>query len=125
MVRFLMDSYNVDVLQKNSYGISALTNAFQSGNIEVIELCLSHSSADEERMIKTDAPSGAASQEGDPHQQDPKDTVGVEYVMSFNGIESDHIRIRELPLPSDRQSDGSLRNPLGSPDDPESDSTGT
>lgn len=53
-VSFLLENYEVDVLQKNSFGRSVLTDAFQTGNTDIIGLCLSHSSSSEERLIDVD-----------------------------------------------------------------------
>jgi hypothetical protein len=41
----------VDVLQKNSFGRSALTEGFTSQNTNVIQLLLEHDSASEDRLI--------------------------------------------------------------------------
>ena len=53
-VKFLIENYDIDMLAKNIAGRSILTEAFQSQNTEVIEHCLSHSSATEEKLMKTD-----------------------------------------------------------------------
>lgn len=42
---------DIDVLKQNKFGRSTMTEAFDSKNDQVIELCLSHSSSAEERMI--------------------------------------------------------------------------
>lgn len=48
----------VDVLQRNSFGRSALTEGFQSDNTGVIQALLEHESATEERLLET-SPSAA------------------------------------------------------------------
>ncbi|KAJ1439784.1 putative methyltransferase-domain-containing protein [Ochromonadaceae sp. CCMP2298] len=51
-LKFLIESYkDIDVLDKNDLGRSVLTEAFQSKSTECIELCLSHDSATEERLL--------------------------------------------------------------------------
>lgn len=51
-VKYLIESYdNIDVLIQNTFGRSVLTEAFQSQNPDVIEVCLSHSSASEEKLM--------------------------------------------------------------------------
>lgn len=57
-LKFLLENYkDIDVLQQNKSGRSALTEAFQSENQECIELCLSHPSATEERLLDPKATS--------------------------------------------------------------------
>lgn len=60
-VSFLLENYEVDVLQKNSFGRSVLTDAFQTGNTDIIALCLSHSSSSEERLLSVDKSSSSSS----------------------------------------------------------------
>lgn len=51
---YLVENYdNIDMLDRNDMGISTLTDAFQSGEVDIIEVCLSHSSASEEKLIDT------------------------------------------------------------------------
>ena len=53
-LHYLLDQYpDVDVLARNSSGRSTLTDAFASGDTKVIEICLSHPSASEDRLIDT------------------------------------------------------------------------
>ena len=43
VVKYILENFNdIDVLIKNKFGRSILTEAFQSKNVETIELILSH-----------------------------------------------------------------------------------
>jgi hypothetical protein len=57
-VKFLLSKYSdsIDVLAQNSFGRSILTEAFQSQDPEIIELCLSHPTASEEKLIASTKP---------------------------------------------------------------------
>ena len=55
-LKFLVDKYSeVDMLVKNGQGRSTLTDAFTRGDESVLEVCLSHDSASEEELIRTQA----------------------------------------------------------------------
>jgi hypothetical protein len=57
-VKYLLENFNdIDVLIQNKFGRSILTEAFQSKNVDTIELVLSHPSASEEKLIPSAAPS--------------------------------------------------------------------
>jgi hypothetical protein len=65
-LKFLLESYkDIDVLDKNDLGRSVLTEAFQSKNTECIELCLSHDSATEERLLPQGSQSKTTNSEGE------------------------------------------------------------
>jgi len=127
-LKFLLDNYNVDVLSQNSFGRSTLTEAFQSGNTDVIEMCLSHTSANEEKLL--DIKSGS-SNVGQSHCQDLSDkkqfdnenekhAVYHNFFIdstrtipdSMDVIDSTVLKIRELPI---RRAD----NPFGNDAAPE------
>jgi ankyrin repeat protein len=99
-VRVLLEQYpDQDVLAKNTAGRSALTEAFSTGNMEVVNLLLQHPSASEERFQATE---DAAEGEGD----EAKDNAGAEHsdeINTENAVEHEFrladdksIRIREL-----------------------------
>ena len=52
-LRFIIENYEVDVLAKNFFGWSTLTEAFQKQDTDIIELGLSHDSANEEKLLET------------------------------------------------------------------------
>lgn len=52
-VQLLLKESKVDVLQRNRFGRSALTEGFTSENTEVVKSLLEHESATEERLIAT------------------------------------------------------------------------
>jgi ankyrin repeat protein len=62
--QFLIANFDVDVLAKNAAGRSVLTEAFQTGNTDLIELCLSHPTSSEERLIAVDGAKVAARADG-------------------------------------------------------------
>ena len=67
VVKLLCDSFaELNVLEKNKHGRSALTYAFKSGNTEIIKLILSHPSAEEleKKSSKQDTSPPAAPKEG-------------------------------------------------------------
>lgn len=53
IVEILLKESEVDVLQRNRFGRSALTEGFTSENTEVVKSLLEHESATEERLIAT------------------------------------------------------------------------
>jgi hypothetical protein len=128
----------MDVLQKNSFGRSVLTDAFQTGNTDIIGLCLSHSSSTEERLLAVDesSPTAAAAgsgESGDAEGKTSNESNEVVHEFDFTplaqsgGSDSDPnappsrirktLRIRELPITR-------ADNPFGSEVAPEDDTTG-
>ena len=100
---FLFDNYEVDVLTKNQAGRSTLSEAFQTQKTEIIACCLSHSSATEEALLRTDADT-KITVDGDDAE---KHAVVHEMDFNLSPIKSDskqstgrrHIlKIRELPI---------------------------
>ena len=139
-LKYLFDHYDVDVLTKNDAGRSTLTEAFQSQKTEVIEICLSHPSATEEKLMETESPDAKVvttndenegnedmDVERDPaydeknavvHEMDfsssiPKDTTHLQSSTAKRPI----MRIRELPITR-------ADNPFGSESNPDADTTG-
>ena len=124
-LKVLFESYDVDVLAKNSAGRSTLTDAFDSKNTDVIEICLSHSSASEERLIETtdknakvvveEDETSNAKESSKPASYDvTKDAVS--HQMQF-GSNSRLVHVRELPITR-------ADNPFGSEAAPQDDTTG-
>ena len=135
--QYLIDNFDVDMLAKNSYGRSVLTDAFQSGNTDVIALCLSHPTANEERLLNTD---GCQEVEGSD-----KTSEGVTHTFDFTLAPT----VGDLPPPppppgpSSHTEDGTscssdgltllvrelvisrADNPFGNDTSPQDDTTGT
>jgi len=132
-LRFLIETYGdkVDVLAQNRFGRSSLTEAFQSQNEAVIELCLSHPSANEERLL----PGGKSndkkqtldeSLEGmeiseeemamSPEQYLEQHAV-IHNMALLSGVPSEQLVIRELPITR-------ADDPFGTESAPEDDTTG-
>ena len=118
-LKFLFDNYDVDVLMKNAAGRSTLSEAFQTQKTEIIEICLSHSSASEENLLKTDADT-RVTVDGDDSEMH---AVVHEMDFSSSGSSKDAekrrriLRIRELPITR-------ADSPFGSDTAPEDDTTG-
>jgi hypothetical protein len=68
----------VDVLAKNAAGRSVLTDAFQTGNTDVIELCLSHPTSSEERLIAVDGAKVSANADGSVSISTPSSSAEAE-----------------------------------------------
>lgn len=123
-VKFLLANYEIDVLAKNSSGRSALTEAFQSKDTDTIELCLSHSSASEERLVNT-AGTTSESNVATENTENKLDSIegdtaadqSVTHELQFT-TEGAIVKIRELPITK-------ADNPFASEDNPEEDTTGT
>lgn len=117
-LKFLLESYDVDVLAKNGAGRSTLSEAFQTQKTEIIEICLSHNSASEENLMKTDADTRVAV-DGDD------DKHAVVHEMDFSNIAATRrnkenrriLKVRELPITR-------ADSPFGSDTAPEDDTTG-
>lgn len=126
-LKFIIDNYNVDVLAKNDLGRSILTEAFQSKSTECIELCLSHDSASEERLInpdkarKTKEENAAAEADNQMETDDQAEAENAEanavtHTMQFGTDVV--VKVRELPITR-------ADNPFGTDTAPEDDTTGT
>ena len=120
-LKFLFDNYVVDVLIKNAAGRSTLSEAFQTQKTEIIEVCLSHSSASEENLLKTDADTRITVDGDDSEKHAVVHEMDFSSSGSANGtINSEKrriLRIRELPITR-------ADSPFGSDTAPEDDTTG-
>ena len=120
-LKFLFENYDVDVLVKNAAGRSTLSEAFQTQKTEIIEICLSHSSASEENLLKTDADTKVTI-DGDFAE---KHAVVHEMDFSYSGDKKGKqnennrriLKVRELPITR-------ADSPFGSDTAPEDDTTG-
>ena len=99
-VQYLLDTYPQDVLATNASGRSALTEAFSTSNMNVVNILLQHSSASEERFHETTPPSEGA---GDDSEESKGNTELSEGINTENAIEHEFLlsqdkimRIREL-----------------------------
>ena len=126
-LRFLIDNYGdlVDVLAQNKFGRSTLTEAFNSQNEEVIELCLSHPSASEDRLVPK---SGTAAVEEGLQEMDLSSSPSADptsqlashavlHTMALGSGAEPALLCRELPITR-------ADNPFGSDAAPEDDTTG-
>jgi hypothetical protein len=108
---YLLANFDVDVLSKNEHGRSTLTDAFDSGNTDVVAACLTHPSASEENLLKTENNDSANTE-----------NTAVTHEFDFDSLQnpSSNVRlhIRELPI-------SRADNPFGSETAPEDDTTGT
>jgi ankyrin repeat protein len=122
-LRVLFDCFDVDVLVKNVAGRSTLTDAFESKEVAVIELCLSHSSASEERLLETNDKNAKIVEEDNENESGKESTAKVynveEHAVSHQmRFRSDVVvKIRELPITR-------ADHPFGSESAPEDDTTG-
>lgn len=142
-VKTLIELYeSIDILAKNIHGRSCLTEAFQSKCTEVIELCLSHSSATEELLVPNanKAPSSQGGDEsfsvGDVSDGEKAAVSTKDSSVSNTAEEADNtneiihtccfgsnndnaviMKIRELPI-------AHADNPFGTTAAPEEDTTG-
>lgn len=121
-VKFLIENYDVDVLEKNDFGMSVLSCAFKSGNADAIALCLSHSSAAEDRIIEkpTAECTGTAGADfmelSDSSSYDEANAVFHD-IKLLPEEEAPIMRVRELPITR-------ADSPFGTDVRPEDDTTG-
>jgi predicted nicotinamide N-methyase len=127
-LKFLLENFDTDVLAKNHAGRSTLTEAFQSQNTEVIELCLSHPSASEENLMKTDTDNTKVTVDGESGADGYDESHAVVHEMDFSsslppdaaagGVGGGGtLKVRELPITR-------ADSPFGSDTAPEDDTTG-
>jgi len=124
-LKAILESFELDVLQKNDLGRSILTEAFQSKDRDCISLCLSHHSCTEERLINPDKPmqpadpnAEAADAKMDTEEDDNAEDAeanAITHTMVFG--DSAEVKVRELPITR-------ADNPFGSDTAPEDDTTG-
>ena len=88
VVNALLKNDRVDVLERNAFGRSALTEGFTSENTDVVQSLLEHKTASEDRLMQTT----------DAEMTDADE--GVTHEFNFNGTT---VRIRELPIAKDDQ----------------------
>jgi hypothetical protein len=138
-VRYILENFVVDVLQKNSFGKSVLTESFQSGDTDVIAICLTHSSATEERLLSPDDSNPSADGEAfkvssETAEDDGDNSVVHRFQFATTLLDSNlsdtssgepitpsqpglELLIRELPI-------SRADNPFGNDQAPQDDTTG-
>jgi predicted nicotinamide N-methyase len=123
-LKYLVANYEVDMLAQNTFGISTLTEAFQTQDTELIEVCLSHSSSSEEKLIETTGDTATVQQEDADANETGEDGNSEKHaVLHQFGFEGDPtlvprpVHIRELPI-------SRADNPFGTDVAPEDDTTG-
>ena len=104
----LTQQKEVDVLQRNSFGRSALTEGFASENTNVVKSLLEHESATEDRLLET---SHTRQQQQSASGQDEEVVDGMEYANANDSMPSiihsllfggQPIRVRELVMASSK-----------------------
>lgn len=117
--KFIVENFTeVDVLQQNASGRGALTDAFQTGDVELINLCLGHSSSSEDKLLdKMDSDKVKFSDNTVAEGEAPQ-SITHEFTLSTGeAYASRPIHIRELPIIN-------ADNPFGTDAAPEDDTTG-
>lgn len=97
--QFLCDNYDVDVLAKNAAGRSTLTEAFTRGEASVLELCLSHPSSSEEKLMSTT--SGQATVKLDLEEQEDEEEDISEIRKDTNRTIGETVFDKSLPSGAD------------------------
>ena len=129
VVKVLVNLPDVDVLQKNEFGRSVLTEGFTSEKTEVIKHLLEHDSAAEERLVQGGKEVDVEDEEGEEKEnasdnaKDPSAKAKAKQntvVHEFNFLLQSNdnappMLVRELPIPN-------TQDPFG--DRPELDTTG-
>jgi len=104
IVFVLLQHYNneeIDVLQKNSFGRSALTEGFGSKSTETAKFLLEHDSASEEKLLA----GGKELNDEEVNEQNlPKNSIIHEFCFGSNHL----VKIQELPIATNDEN-----NPLG------------
>lgn len=127
-LRFLLNNFDVDVLAQNSFGMSTMSESFQSKNNECLELCLTHSSASDDRLIPESMKNSVkATIDEESEANEEKSTVSdgldeknaVFHDMNFEKStpNAPTLKIRELPI-------SRADTPFGTSAHPEDDTTG-
>lgn len=103
VVEILLQQKNTDVLQRNQFGRSALTEGFTSENATVIKRLLEHESASEERLIETSGNGSAMNKSSDTEndgENDVTDSVTHDFLFGSDDDQSSsfHIRARERAI---------------------------
>jgi predicted nicotinamide N-methyase len=111
VVDVLLQQAHVDVLQRNSFGKSALSAGFESQNTNVVQSLLEHETASEERLLQTNADNAPAGTATDTTAT--SSSLGVTHEFRFGRDRAVSVRIRELPMAqTDQDSILGQANPL-------------
>jgi ribosomal protein L11 methylase PrmA len=120
--KFIIENFEpLDVLQQNAAGRSALTDAFQTSNTELIDLCLGHPSSSEEKLLdKISGNKDVKITDETTMEDGDEEKPSVVHEFTFSTDEQYHgktVQIRELPITN-------ADNPFGTDTAPEDDTTG-
>lgn len=116
--KYLLENFEAaDVLKQNAAGRSALTDAFQTGNTDLIEACLTHHSSSEDKLLDKFSSSDVKLTEGDESEESPPSVVHEFSLSAAEEHRGRTITIRELALTN-------ADNPFGTDTAPEDDTTG-
>lgn len=119
--KFLVANFDgLDVLQQNSSGRGALTDAFQTGNVELIDVCLGHPSSTEDKLLdKMEDKVKLTDNTTVEGEGDETPSITHEFALSSDPVYAGKtISIRELPITN-------ADNPFGTDAAPEDDTTGS
>lgn len=99
VVQLLSAQEKIDVLQRNAFGRSILTEGFASDNANVIQTLLEHESASEERLTATcsQTMAGVKTKDQDSEEESPSVTHILRLGRHLSGWPIT-LNIRELPL---------------------------
>jgi predicted nicotinamide N-methyase len=89
----------IDVLEKNDFGRSSLTEGFGSKSTDTARLLLEHDSATEERLLQ-----GAQEVDADEEMEDADERKKASVIHDFaflSDVPSSIVKIRELPITDD------------------------
>jgi predicted nicotinamide N-methyase len=92
-----------DVLQRNSFGRSALTEGFTSQNTAVVNTLLEHDSATEEKLLMNTTTTGQ--EDGGDEEKGDEDNDGVTHEFLFLDTP---LRVRELPMARGKEGESIL-----------------
>jgi len=120
----------VDVLQKNAFGRSALTEGFTSQNSDTVEALLAHESASEERLMQTSSNANNGKYNAEGTNATESSSVTHDFIFRVPSSESLNsaktvIKVRELAM-ARTEDDTILCNSSGEDNtmNPEHDTTG-
>ena len=118
--KFLVANFDgLDVLLQNSSGRGALTDAFQTGNVELIDVCLGHPSSTEDKLLdKMEDKVKVTDNTTEGGEGGETPSITHEFALSADPTYGGKtISIRELPILN-------ADNPFGTDAAPEDDTTG-
>jgi Lysine methyltransferase/Ankyrin repeats (3 copies)/Ankyrin repeats (many copies) len=112
IVTLLLQSYpHIDVLDRNNFGRSALTEGFGSKSTETAKVLLEHDSASEEKLLLGTNTSNTDELQSESGKLMRNDSVIHEF--KFDSKSSEICKIRELPITDDPFGDSPIADTTG------------